>query len=205
MEIEETVFKAIKEGLEAYIKTSGPLLAKREYHNSTIWTKRIRGITENAFLTMNVPGWNSSKLAFADEWFRIDTLLLECSYDNPSGNPVRYKDATTDGCTFWAYESKLRVAAEYENDKNLWCDEVDKLSHIRCDLKVLISYSNAKGSSLDYYGLLNEKVKVANRCISNSESAALADKWLLVFLPNNELDLNKLVAYKMDNKVFKRL
>lgn len=200
MTLEKQLLGQIKKGLEDYVASSA--LVKQDYRSSTKWTTIIRNITEKSLRNIKNDSWNDEMLVFNDEWFKIDTLLVEYFNKDDHGKPCKYFESTIDGKKLWLYESRIRVAVEYENGKTIWPDELNKLAHIRCDLKVIISYTHPDGDTLDYYGLLQEKVKIANLVLNRCHPEAATDKWLLVFLPNTSLDLGRLVAYQMENGTF---
>lgn len=88
-------------------------------------TKIINGIIDAAGYTHQ------------NEYFRIDAV----------GWVSRYKemeeDAKREGLHLKAHLWDLKVAVEHENSKSDWSDEMMKLLHIKCPLKVVISYSHS--------------------------------------------------------------
>lgn len=96
------------------------------YKNNTefteIITDEIRDIIMNAgfgvskeYLRIDVTGWRDKKEEVSEKCKKVDM--------NPH---------------LW----DLHIAVEHENDKKDWYDELIKLMHIRCPLKVIISYAD---------------------------------------------------------------
>ena len=82
-------------------------------------TKKIRSVIDSYGLTSE------------QEYYRIDVIGYESHYKkikNKANAPVK------------PYAWDMKIAVEHENDDNLWMDEVVKLSHICCDLRVVIGY-----------------------------------------------------------------
>lgn len=67
------------------------------------------------------------------EYFRIDTV----------GWITRYQEMSEEAhkLDLSAHLWDLEIAVEHENSKQDWTDEVIKLIHVKCPLKVVISYS----------------------------------------------------------------
>lgn len=67
------------------------------------------------------------------EYFRIDTV----------GWITRYQEMEKEAhdLELSAHLWDLKIAVEHENSKQDWTDEVIKLIHVKCPLKVVISYS----------------------------------------------------------------
>lgn len=64
-----------------------------------------------------------------NEYYRIDVIKWrEC------------KNEITHDCHLRNHLWDLQVAVEHENDSRDWMDEVTKLAHIFCDLRVIIGY-----------------------------------------------------------------
>ena len=63
------------------------------------------------------------------EYFRIDLISYE---DRSTGKPIIGK--------LQDYSWNLLCAVEHENDHRLWVDEVVKLAHVVCPLRVVIGY-----------------------------------------------------------------
>lgn len=99
--------------------------------------------------------WTTSKV-FTDSMSKVITSIIEGNYgkenitvqpeylriDIPawqknSGNDHNFVEEAPN---FQKYDWNLKVAVEHENDYRLWMDEVIKLAHINCPLRVVIGY-----------------------------------------------------------------
>ncbi len=69
------------------------------------------------------------------EYFRIDTIGYQHRYMEIPKNEA---EKVALNRHFW----DLKIAVEHENSKRDWMDEVAKLVHIRCPLKVVITYNH---------------------------------------------------------------
>lgn len=76
----------------------------------------------------------SEGLDVQHEYFRVDVIGYESRYREVSEEESSGHDLYRN---YW----NLKVAVEHENDKHAWTDEVMKLAHLRCPLKVVISYN----------------------------------------------------------------
>ena len=70
-----------------------------------------------------------------NEYFRIDVVGWTSHYADMK------KDADEEGIDIKPHLWDLKIAVEHENDKSDWSDEVMKLIHVKCPLKVVIAYS----------------------------------------------------------------
>ena len=75
-----------------------------------------------------------SKLVAQHEYFRIDSIGYQHKFWM-----IDSDDSKNYGLNrhFW----DLKIAVEHENSKKDWMDEVIKLIHVRCPLKVVIAYN----------------------------------------------------------------
>ena len=94
-----------------------------------------------------------------NEYFRIDTV----------GWITKYKDIDEDyskrlGLSRHLWD--LKIAVEHENSKSDWTDEVIKLAHIRCPLKVVIGYVHCDERT----DIEREKLNFAYNCLSRTEA-----------------------------------
>jgi hypothetical protein len=64
------------------------------------------------------------------EYFRVDLISYR--------SHVKANEALQGGLKRYAWD--LVTAVEHENDRRLWMDEVVKLAHIACELRVVIGY-----------------------------------------------------------------
>ena len=86
-------------------------------------TKIIYGIIEKAGYTHQ------------NEYFRIDAVGWVSHFEDMK------KEAKDAGFDIKPHLWDLKIAVEHENDKSDWSDEVMKLIHVKCPLKVVIAYS----------------------------------------------------------------
>ena len=75
-------------------------------------------------------GYKSQK-----EYFRIDAVGWISHYTDMKS------DAESEKLKINAHLWDLKIAVEHENSKTDWTDEVMKLIHVKCPLKVIIGYS----------------------------------------------------------------
>ena len=106
-------FKAISKDEEAI----------KQYHDNKGFTnyviKKIHSIIEGY------------KLKAEQEYYRIDVIGYASHFDDVKANRNVHIEP---------YAWDLKIAVEHENDDKLWMDEVVKLAHICCDLRVVIGY-----------------------------------------------------------------
>lgn len=94
-----------------------------------------------------------------NEYFRIDTVGWITKYDSIDKD---YSKKLGLSRHLW----DLKIAVEHENSKSDWTDEVIKLAHIRCPLKVVICYTHC-----DERGdVEKEKLEFAYTCLSRTEA-----------------------------------
>lgn len=78
---------------------------------------------------------DSAGYTHQNEYFRIDAIGWISHYEDMK------KDAKEEGLKVKAHLWDLKIAVEHENSKADWSDEVMKLIHVKCPLKVIIGYS----------------------------------------------------------------
>ncbi|MCM1219767.1 MAG: hypothetical protein NC548_35240 [Lachnospiraceae bacterium] len=119
------------------------------------------------------------------EYFRVDTIgWVDAGYR-------KMEDARKLGLNRHLWN--LMVAVEHENSKADWLDEVIKLEHLRCPLKVVIGYNYCDMRD----GEEIEKLQVASRWMK--EIAAYDEnskEEYLVILGNGEAKKNKSMKYE---------
>lgn len=94
----------------------------------------------------------SSGCETSKEYFRIDATGWKTTYQ-------KIQDQAKDiGLNPHLWD--LEIAVEHENSKKDWSDEIIKLLHIRCPLKVVIGYNNCKNNARDN-GVYSDKRKLA--------------------------------------------
>ncbi len=74
------------------------------------------------------------RLVAQHEYFRIDTIGYQRRYTEMSETEANKLGLNRH---FW----DLKIVVEHENSKKDWMDEVIKLTHVRCPLKVVIAYN----------------------------------------------------------------
>jgi hypothetical protein len=192
---EETFFSLTQKSLIDLIKKDPSVL--KSYHTSELWTPIIQSLIEG-ILHEEEP-----TLEIKREYYRVDTLARQDlkSESEQSANGIM----KVNGHDFWIYKRKIHYLVEYENNKKSWADEVDKLSHLRANLKVLFTYSEGEKTKETYLKTIEAKLAAVTQMMSEAEPAALDDSWLLIFLPSEELDLNLLVGFKMMDHHFVQL
>jgi hypothetical protein len=137
-------------------------LLKEIYNSRTEWTSFIisalKDIVSNTF-----------HLETEKEYFRIDVIGYHCS----SPKKIDWKKMNRH-C--W----DLDIAIEHENDYKDWIDEIVKLAHIKCRLKVVIGYVKSKDHSEDK-NLLGICSKVLEELsYGNLKLQSPEEKWLVI-------------------------
>ena len=98
------------------------------------------------------------------EYFRIDIIAYSQRKDEAAAHPYRGDLAP--------YLWDLKVAFEHENNDKEWLDEVIKLSHIKCPLRVVVGYfvsdNLLRKSALDFAAAML-KNKIGDSCSSGEE------------------------------------
>ena len=76
-----------------------------------------------------------------NEYLRVDVPAWKSMFDemSDSSEKARWKEKFKD-CGMTPHLWNLYFAVEHENDPGDWMDEVLKLAHLRCPLKVVIGY-----------------------------------------------------------------
>ena len=96
------------------------------YKNNTDFTKLVnRKIIEEILIS------EYGKDSISHEYFRIDSVAWESHYKDMK-NELGLNPHLWD----------LKIAVEHENSLKDWTDEVIKLIHIKCPLKVIIGYNH---------------------------------------------------------------
>lgn len=112
-------------------------------------------------------------LEYQNEYFRIDTVGWRTKYQ------IIESESKELGLVPHLWD--LKVAVEHENSKSDWLDEVVKLTHIRCPLKVVIAYVHC-----DERGDTEmRKINLAHKCICLTEAfERYADEEFLIIIGN---------------------
>lgn len=119
------------------------------------------------------------------EYFRVDTIgWVDAGYR-------KMEDARRVGLNRHLWD--LMIAVEHENSKTDWLDELIKLEHLRCPLKVVIGYNycDMRGSEE------TEKLNVAARWMKEIGAYdANSKEEYLIILGNGEAKKNKAMEYE---------
>lgn len=99
---------------------------KEKYARNTAYTKLI-----NKYVIKKII--SDAGMKTQNEYFRIDTVGWVSQYERME------KEAKE--LNLNAHLWDLKIAVEHENSKKDWTDEVIKLIHIKCPLKVVIGYN----------------------------------------------------------------
>lgn len=123
-----------REFLKAYIDATNARNQNNElmeiYKKDAAFTPVITGIING--IIEDVAGYTHQ-----NEYFRIDAVGWESHYED-------MKEAAQEaGLKVNAHLWDLKIAVEHENNKADWSDEVMKLVHVKCPLKVIIGYSHS--------------------------------------------------------------
>ncbi len=138
------------------------------YHDNSRWTECITRIiraqienygleSQTEYFRIDITGWNS----------RWDSIKAEAH--KVGLNPHLWD---------------LKIAVEHENDSSDWSDELVKLAHIRCPLKVIIGYTPC--DQRDAGGKEDERLAFAANVLQMVEAFDPASKEeILVILGNS--------------------
>lgn len=118
----ETFFKNFCESMQE--------IGLGDYKSSTKLTKKLMADKDTGVISKIL---KKNGLEISKEYFRIDV----------SGWVNRWAeiDEQAKALDLKSHLWDLKVAVEHENDKKDWLDEVVKLAHIRCPLKIVIGYN----------------------------------------------------------------
>lgn len=123
-----------REFLRAYIDATNARNQNNElmeiYKKDAAFTPVITGIING--IIEEVAGYTHQ-----NEYFRIDAVGWESHYEDMK------EAAQKAGLKVNAHLWDLKIAVEHENNKADWSDEVMKLVHVKCPLKVVIGYSHS--------------------------------------------------------------
>lgn len=135
----------------------------------------------------------SDGLECQNEYFRIDTIGWKAKYQKiPEDRAKRI------GMIRHLWD--LKIAVEHENDKSDWTDELIKLAHIRCPLKVVIGYVHCDERNETE----DDKLRYAYDCLTQTNAFDLyADEEFLIILGNGAPRNNKNKPYdKFDYRAY---
>lgn len=121
---------------------------------------------------------NSSRKGNSYEYYRIDVT----GWESKSNSIIQMAAPYDLNPHLW----NLKVAVEHENDPKDWNDEVLKLLHINCPLRVVIGYNycdKRDGDENDYHSDKGKLAFVAE-CVAKTEVINSFNGELLVILGN---------------------
>ena len=128
-----------------------------EYINKTLIheiVEKMCGNVNHEYFRIDTTGWVSNRITELEEAVNKRKLNYHC----------------------W----DLKIAVEHENDKNDWIDEIVKLAHIRCPLKIVIGYNNCDERENECETLLNQlALPVLNRIDAFGSNEP--DEFLVIF------------------------
>lgn len=114
-------------------------IARANWKNSKNFTKNF--VKEYFPVVMS----NGNEYETGFEYYRIDIIAYSKNVDEAEQIE---KAIGLDKKKFSPYLWDLKIALEHENDKKEWLDEVIKLSHINCPLRVVIGYATEDSREL---------------------------------------------------------
>ena len=118
-------------------------------------------------------GMNWSK-----EYLRLDL----CAWESTS--EIISAETTAVGLAPYLWD--LKIAIEHENRKELWLDELVKMIHIHCPLKVLIGYNYCDMRDDEKFGDVS-KLRIATNIMKHVKAfGANPDEKYLIILGNAE-------------------
>lgn len=144
--------------------------AEKAWKYNKDYTEFIIGMMEEMLCGA---GFKTSK-----EYYRIDlTGWSQLRHKIESDAP---KNENYD---FQSYLWDLDVAIEHENNDKLWMDEVIKLAHVACGLRVVIGYVpvGLKGKQLDYLDYISRAIN------DNLKAKRNMDKNFLIILGDSKV------------------
>ena len=125
------------------------------------------------------------KLTAQNEYFRIDTVGWVSRWDDVKVEAKRM------GLNPHLWD--LKVAVEHENSSSDWTDEVIKLIHVKCPMKVIIGYNNSDKRVEEEL----EKLEFVSKCMNMIEAFKNSkDEEYLIILGNYANSKTKKADYK---------
>lgn len=128
---------------EKQIKDNSEVL-KTVWNNRDAFTERIMKVIKNAIRMTNreakdyVPNhrYEYEEYVMQTEYFKIDLVAWEQKRDTDAYTVENGIEGYKLNKHAWDFD----IAVEHENASDKWSDEVVKLAHIFCDLRVVIGY-----------------------------------------------------------------
>ncbi len=173
-------FKSFLEALEARRDE-----CVRDYRNSEAFTKTISSVIEDSLKARE-----AEEIGISREYYRIDVVSWR-------GRSEEIKEKAPYG--FRPYLWDLEAAVEHENHDEHWMDEVVKLAHINCPLRVVIGYVPAGKEHGEYTDFASLALRML-RCEQRPDS-----EYLLILgnsKPATEEDYFHYQPYLFDGNAF---
>jgi len=172
------------------------------YKNNVDWTNHMKRTIEMIL---------RPKYETNDEYFRIDKIGWTASSHPDWGSTSSFKQAAPGLVNERCWD--LDVAVEYENDPADWTDEVIKLCHIKCGLKVVIGYANYNDRESKDGKSDDDKLRLVAKCMRMLEYGQLgAEEEFLIILGNcgkksyDNIDEDiRFIPYEYKNGSFQKL
>ncbi|WP_155994816.1 hypothetical protein [Butyrivibrio sp. WCE2006] len=137
----------------------------------------------NKYVIHNIIENDPSGLTVQHEYYRIDTVGWKSNYKDI------VDDASDAGLNPHLWD--LEVAIEHENDVCDWTDEVIKLIHIKCPLKVIICYN--------HHDIRNEndleKLSFVADCMNKVKAFHYGDEEYLLIIGNASNSITHKASY----------
>lgn len=124
-------FRSFKSKIQDEVSTNNTLM--EIYRNDAEFTPIVTKIIEEI---INETEYGGAKCTSQREYYRIDVVGWVSKYESMKAELDKNKDLNLNP-HFW----NLKIAVEHENSKKDWTDEIIKLIHIKCPLKVVIAYN----------------------------------------------------------------
>ncbi|MBN2351379.1 MAG: hypothetical protein JXD23_02340 [Spirochaetales bacterium] len=160
----ELFWNAFSESLRKEIITTGDW--KKKYFTDKEWTPFIMNVL--AAIGKKPFGYHDNGIS--REYYRIDLGYF----------------SFPDNTEYPKFEWDFDVAIEHENNGRLWFDELIKLAHISCGLKIIITYLEN-----DHKVKFIEQQPMKKSLLAQRKYINQAAQWLFIIGP---------VSYEMENK-----
>ncbi len=170
-------------------------VARENWENSREFT--------NKFVNEHLPSIMKEKDSIITEfeYYRIDII----AYDNKRKDEAK-EIARSLGLSekeFSPYLWDLEIALEHENDKREWLDEIVKLSHINCPLRIVIGYADEKSEE--------KCIELASKVLQKKigTNTPKGQEFMLILgksgISSDKVNEDTYKAYKYKNGEFKEL
>lgn len=134
------------------------------------WTKEVIEIIGRII--------KNSGAKFQKEYYKIDAIGWRQL--SASNNQLERKLTERNCFGLNAHCWNLEIAVEHENDDKDWTDEVIKLMHIDCPLKVVIGYREFKDRESDI-NVLENVYEILMKPVLESKNRIIENEFLVIF------------------------